>query len=1726
MNPFKALENIQKDYEMYVSSFQKFKNPSIRDWVTDRVQEGTLLWKDPHIVLNRPFEKGDSLQELVGEELLHEKTLKIFTVKPGDESSEPVELYRHQSDAIRSITQEEKNTIISTGTGSGKSFCFGIPIISTCLKMKDKGHKGVKAIIVYPMNALANSQYDDFSQRLHESGLKIALYTGDTETSPDEALKRYRDTTGREMPYDCEVISREEIQANPPDILMTNYVMLDLIFSRWEDRKLFPKNKKGVLQFLVLDEVHTYTGQRGADVACLIRRLKQHTKTKGDLRCIGTSATVQAGEGEDGKEIVSKFAQDLFGEPFDKNSVITESYEESEVGSSVLLSTEPRITEDLLEKFEPTLESAARLVEVLSEEKIENPKPEILSDTITKLKAYEFVRENLSTSSSIDSLADKYKNEVRTDASQADCIREIKATLLAGTVAKTGDGETATPLLVPKLHTFFSQGRTISSCLSNRGPHLNDRGETECPKCSLETKERITFPLNFCRACGQEYYGATLKEEGELIPRDIDTEEEEGESIYLYSGIHNQDDQPFPEDWYTDGDKLKERVQNSVPQEAEYCPECNKINPKDSECFGHQRMKVSIIPKPFLFCPSCGVYYDARIREFNKLFTFGSVGRSTATDMLVSSTLTQLPEEERKIIAFSDNRQDTALQASHMNNLQKKVHFRRGLYQALLRNRTMGITEVGSKIFDVFESEDVMPMYSSLDSDYISDATHEKAYRDYLRYNVLQDLRSTQHKNQQNLEDVGLMKVSYQGLDKLSEADQLWEIIPEIEALSPLERYDLLLGFLDIFRKQQAISHPSINNYPNFKNETIDNLNEECLFHLSRYALSSVGYSDDADTKSRGARVLRISTARSKLVLWIKKVLGTDMERSKEIALELVELFSNKEKRIGYLTSHHVRRCGNIYLVRSEAIQLQIGEDNINKTCKKCSTIAHFKQLNLCTNPGCAELEDKDFTHNYFYNTYSKNFNEAIKVEVEEHSGQIDGHARKDIENRFKDPDSPLNTIVCTPTMELGIDIGALSAVYMRNVPPSPSNYAQRSGRAGRKSQPALISTFCGVGNRRGPHDQYFYKYPDKIISGMITPPRFLLDNKVLIRTHMHSLILEGTDLKLPSSPQEILDIESEGYPMFPSLKKELKRKLESSKSRIISSGKAAFESEMEKYDWFDDDYLRNVIESFIDKLDDAFNYWRIEYENLSKEQNLIHLKSKKKRLKPSDKFRYHAIQDKLASMREGDKEFNTYGYLRNQGFLPGYGFPTSYVTLSLSDKEDEILRDTFIAINEFAPSNTLYYRGTKYQVTRARPKTKEHKLDLQPVMICPECENITIGEKAKTISACPDCGLSFEEEHPNLNAIEFPDMYASKRQRITSDEEERLRLGYDIVLYYQTGEPLEIYQVKSGGNAFDMSYEHNGSIIKVNRGVRKTDQDIEDSGFTLCSACYQWLSGKNVDKHVDEERCPRNATEEDIVSGLYLYKEGRHDVVTLDIPLPEDIQAGEEESFYRSIKEAILQGIQISLNVEESEVSALVAEDREEPGRFKIAIYEKAEGGIGVVKALTDPNRFKDILNQAKIILHEGEEKACAKACYECLLSYYNQQEHVHMNRNLALTFLRDFDKPDIQRVYSEDRLEQLMESCDSDFEKDVLMKIVKLGLPLPDESQKTLYDKEVPVVKPDFFYNPNVAIFVDGAPHRMEHISRADETKREKLKALGYTVVSIRSLEDVDSLRQYLVR
>lgn len=1739
MNPFKALDELQRAYRRYVESYQTFKNPAIKEWVTEKVEKGNLLYRQPYLQLQRRFQPGEPLNKLVADGLLHSDALPIFSGDREDRKSATIQPHRHQTEAIQQILGEKKNTIVATGTGSGKSFAFGIPIVSECLRLRDQGVPGIKALIIYPMNALGNSQYDEFARRLAGSGLRLTLYTGDTLYEEKLARESHRSIFGRD-PFDSEIVSRGEMrEGNLPDILMTNYQMLELILTRFDDRRLFPRDHRGNLRFLVLDEVHTYSGKRGADVACLIRRLKQHTGSIGKLRCIGTSATVQAGEGETAKQLLTSFATKLFGEEFEPESVIGESYEPLEDIVATVLAPTPQIDQDDLEGFDDDdekqqLANAVRLGEKLLGRQLVPAERtrEGLGIAFAEQKTLDWLERQLSEGPrGLMDLEDAYCAEVRPESERLAAARELQAALLAGTVAQVRRGERQDARLVLKVHAFFSQGGEIVSCLTQR-LHLNEHGETVCSACSREGDDgRAMFPLVFCVACGQEFFGASIDDNRNLTPRDIDDEDVGSESAYIYPTSFDPDEVTFPDRWYTkSGKALQKKWQAAKPVNRDYCPDHNQLDPT---CGCPSIQQVATVASPFRLCPSCGITYGGKdVREFNKLFSFGTVGRSTATDVLTSTALRMLDARERKLIAFSDNRQDTALQAAHVNALQRLILFRRALYHALLREGAVVGSESGMPVEEagkqaallLAEAELLPPSIGRSKSKYAASSVNKDLanYQKYLGYAALFELEESGLRRQQDLLDAGLLAIDYRYLPTLARDNDAWQGVRTLDTASETLREDYLRGFLDIIRGERAIDHQWLRVDSSFKTEIIDNLSEDLLFapDFSR----TVGYSDDAE-RERGVEIHTFTNPASAIMIWTKRALQIENSHDAEEVIQgAIRVLSGDDADL--LVRRTIKWVGAFYQLNADAIELRADVSPTHNRCKKCNSVQRFRELTICSRSRCRDthLVEEDLSSNYFRLEYLRDLGDSVRILAAEHSGMIDGEDRKRIEEDFRRPEPNINLLVCTPTMELGIDIGTLSAVYMRNVPPSPSNYAQRSGRAGRAGQSALIVTFCGAGALRGVHDQYFYRSPEKIIAGAIAPPRFLLDNEQLIRTHIHSLILETIEEKLPARPEGVLLTDTPGHPLFPDLSSQLRTGVAAKRATLTSATSEAFATEMIAYgDWFTESFVQQCIDGFVERFDRAWDSWRADYGNFFTEAEELARRGLKSRPDRAEEYRRQALQFRLADMREGQKGYYTYRYLGSQGFLPSYAFPRLTTSLALLDaRGDDLRRERSIAIREFAPSNSVYYRGKRFQVRWARPRTKDATPEFHTVLLCGGCGAAYTGEAAK-VAACGMCSMSLTDTHPNAKVLEMTDMRGAQVQRISCDEEERKRLGYVVNPHYHPGTIFEAYGDDSAG--IRLRYEHNARVVLVNEGPRPRETEKGPQGFALCRKCNRWLQNDEdaVLKHVgsqpqdsngdtseDEEtqgNCPNNAVREDVDRGIWLMTDDKHDALLIDAEIPDGVSRAE---FYPTLQHAIEQGIIIGLNLDESEIDSFLF--GREDSTPTIVVFETGEGGTGALRSITERARFNLVMSTALEQLHFGQAEGCERACYECLCSYYNQRDQPHLNRHSVLSTLETLRTVSLSRSQRIGDWDGLAARADNDGERRVLEAIRRRGLPVPTSAQEVIYDNGAPIAKPDFYYDAQrCVVFVDGSVHHLDFKSADDVGKRRRLRALGYGVIEI---------------
>ena len=1634
MDPLEAFDQLSATYRSFVESTTSFSSEAIRKWVAAKTQEGRLYWRDPYISVQGEYAVGGPLAEIEGlDPRVHELIAERIPYFEAPRA--------HQSAAIEKALAG-RNVVVATGTGSGKSFAFFVPVISQALAAQAAGVSGTKAVLVYPMNALANAQYEDLVELIDGTGLRICNYQRKLPAGRDEALERWHELTGRRKPRDCEVTDRGTLRKSAAegggaDILITNYMMLELALTRHDDRHLFPTEHLNSLRTLVLDEIHTYSGRQGADVACLIRRFKEHVGA-GELCCIGTSATVDTSGEASGGEAIAEFASALFGEPFDAGDVIVDHA----APPSVDAESDP---------------GAAWLARTLSEETLR-----------------------------IDELRDRYAAEVGGDADEA-----LRAAMASGT-------------LQPKAHAFFSQGRPISLCLRSAGgedPHLSERGDSTCAFCDAEgVGEAPSYPVVFCIGCGQEHLVAA-RVAGDLgqhlVAREFEgTGEVEGEPVYVCPGHWDEDDVPADPDALKKDGTARKGYEGAVPRNTVVCGECGALGGGCAHGEGSLR-PVALVARPFLLCPSCGIRHS-RAREFNKFRQVGLIGRASATDVLISGLVDELDgDAKRRLLAFCDNRQDSSFQFSHLNAFHRRLHFRRALHAGLAAaGEPIGATEAAWAALEAMKAADAVPDYAAAqESRYGKGAQKaEKTYARYLAFAVLLEVSGYARLNQPSLLDAGAAEVVYDGLAEVAADAGLWDGLAELAAGGGDLRFDYLAGLLDIVRRARAFDGDAFLDGERFGVEVVDRLRETAHCHDPSFPSDRPAVFSDESLNPRRFNVRRLSTATASTVKWTKRFFElekSETDAAQRIVSQAIEVLASPA--VGLLVD--AGNEGGGYVLDHERVLVGALAAPAGQRCPRCGARYRFRADRPCV--GCMKVKATEERSGdaYSLGEYRAPLGARAPILAEEHSAQLSDDQRVRAENQFNDAEDPLNVLVCTPTMELGIDVGNLSAAYMRNVPPSPANYAQRAGRAGRHGQSSLVVTFCGAGGRRGPHDRYFFERPEQMISGRIAPPRFLLDSEALIGVHLNSLVLQHLDARL-GTPGQLLDLAAEGSPLRADVRQTIEGGVRAQRDEIAAAAGRVFEQEREALGWLTGEWLERRVDGFAESFDAAWSRFRFEYQAGREELEELHAEAQAGKLDAMSARRRESLEGRLDDMREGRGDHYVYSRLAADGFLPNYAFPRRAAVAHLSDRKESIARARTIALREFAPGNSIYYRGVRYQVERAIvPGGGEH---WEALKRC-DCGVYLRGSQVATTASCPGCGASLMGSVALDSALELPDALARRRRRVSADEEERQRKGYRIGTSYALGGA-----VRSGKfGPLGVRYAHNGSLLLVNEGSRASDE----RGFSQCTRCRQWEPDPRT-HFGPEAKC--GAAEEALRTGIVLFTEGRHDM--LELTLPE----GTTHEAAISLAQALELGIEVAFQLDGAELGSSVA-GSDEVGR-RILLYETDEGGIGVLHRLGQGREWGRVIDRTLGLLHvdaeSGEEQdgACVSACYDCLLTFYNQQWHGVLDRRPAVETLLAVRGADFEGLGGdEDRYEALTATAEG-MEGDVLAAMREQGLPAPDSAHETIMVDGVPVLSADLYYaKQRICVMCDGTPHDKESVQVADEAKRAKVKSRGYFVVVV---------------
>lgn len=1694
MNVFDTHSRIVGDYASYIRSFLNIADDAIRAKVEEELAAGKL-WPEPLLQFNPSFQMTGSVTELVRTCALHADIGDIF---------KGYTLYRHQSDAIR-LGVAGKDFVVTSGTGSGKSLTYIGSIFHHLLT--NKGAPGIAAVVVYPMNALINSQFEEFT-RYQEN------YTKNTGKAFPISFGQY---TGQEKEEE-----RQKLRETPPQILLTNYMMLELLLTRVQERSMRAAIYDN-LRFLVFDEFHTYRGRQGADVAILIRRIQAQCAQR--LTCIGTSATmVSVGSAEFQRERVSEAATALFGRPFAPEQVVNETLDRSlsfdgglPAGEKLATAIRTRISPD---------DEVGKLKEHPVAIWLENQVAIEESDGALKRRRPQRVSEVVAA------LARK------SGASEDDC-RKCIADLLMWISAinqrlqAAGERYTFLPF---KVHQFISQTGSVYTTLDQD----DQRFITLEPGIFKEddAEKKPIFPNVFSRATGHAFI-CVSRVGDRLEPREFRAsgdDDDEATDGYLIVGEDvwdpAEDYEFLPDSWLraTKGGRVPDSKKRSFFPVKLYFDETGKSSETETLKWWGWFMKA-----PLLFDPTGGVFFDTKTNEGTKLTKLGSEGRSTSTTITAFSILNRLEDagyraKDQKILSFTDNRQDAALQAGHFNDFVQVVRLRAGIQKALKNAADGALTfsTLGEAVFKAlalpfleFANRSEEPQLANVRRDY------EQCFQTYVFYRAIADLRRSWRIVLPNLEQCGLLSVEYRDLGEVAGEDAFWAEMPLLNLLEHADRKEFLATILDFFRLEYAIHSENYLTQSKLKEQekqfremlrppwTLDQKEELREPFFIRF-----------DPLHRSARLFSKSmgpaSALGKFIkLYVRqRGLSVDLrgERYREFILRLMKKLEDAD----YLKSQMARSEQNqevpIFRLKIEKLIWKLGDGETVKAdvIKRRSYKNQAPRANVC-----------------FREMYRRDFATVKRLRAEDHTGALNTETRQDREERFRADwylddakrkldekrirSESISALFCSPTMELGIDIGGLNVVHMRNAPPNPSNYAQRSGRAGRSGQGALVFTYC---SSYSPHDRHYFQHQTDLVSGVVQAPRLDLCNRELLLTHLNALAiseigmpgLEKRGGDRPSIMQLIVD-DNAGMPLAPEVRAGLALspssfdQIRAAFKRVIHDVEPQLEAKAST--WYSDLWVEQNLSELADHLHVSLERWRklyISAQNLLKRATQAiqtgRLTSeefrKQQNIERQATRQLNLLRNDLGTRSTELSEFYPYRYLASEGYLPGYNFTRLPLRIFLPTSDssgDFISRPRAIALREFGPLNRIYHNGRKYSVSQL--VVQDAGSALTEAKISTKAGYFLTGDQ-KDLEICPFTGLSLGDNANKVHLhdlLEMTESRADEIDRISCEEEERVSRGFAIQTYFSVDaghvERVRKAVARSSENAFlNLRYVPAARLVHVNSQWRAQKSE----GFPLGMTSGDWrASMPEPDSNLKEDFHLVKLWTSNLADALYI----------------EPIQPlGLKPDGVVTLQHALKRAIEDVFQVESNEVGVVTMGD---PASPNILLYEAAEGSLGILSQFVeDVEVFHRVVDRAKAICRYDDEAYKGPASYDDLLSYYNQRDHKIIDRHLIADALEKLRACSIEIQTNpgfgsyDEHCESLLRGLDpnSSTERKFINYLRDSGLRLPDAAQKRV---DGLYVQPDFYYEPRIWVFCDGTPHDDPKVMEDDRQKRQSIIAKG---------------------
>lgn len=1642
LNPIAYTEKVVRSFLKYQLTAYPFADPRLHQQMRqllnlDAVRRTPLL-RGPYISLSQSFKAGATVAELVAAGVFHSHMANLIP-------QSLTRAYGHQEKAIRAI-HARKTTLVSTGTGSGKTECFLYPIISKCLELNDaNAPAGIVAVIVYPMNALAEDQLERMRGLLAGSGITFGMYIGKTPEHEREVaghrlqpggtradyqavLQRYREQGRPDAVHPAEeVCSRERMRTggSQPRILLTNVKQLELLLTRHVDVELFDNAR---LDFLVFDEAHTFTGISGAETACLVRRLRKFCgRGAQDTVCVATSATiVDKRDPEAGR----KFAARFFGVRPEDVEPVHEEYEADPWAAQRTMPPAPANPAELLKRALQAVDAAEPEPEIRAVYRglVGQALPaanwsEALYDALLANELAYQIRVALSRPLPLDLLIDKLAAVVGRRVSE----EELLTYLTLGAAAFKGGRAVFRPVVhgfirgIPGAVVTFPKGDEPQLWLSSEDEIADKGGEDVMWRP----------PVHTCTTCGQHYFvtylkdfeftkaapeGGQLAEGGETYWEALDKDHGGRRLVVVDQVISKDEDTDLEEETWSHPLYFCRHCGSAHPNQAGRCQHCGSPSPLVKLYAIRQKPKN---PGYLSSCVSCGARGRSMGRRYRE--PIREVRAINVSDVHVLAQDMVHHAERKRLLLFADNRQDAAFQAGWMKDHARRFRLRRLMADAM-KDAPVSIADMVMKLDDELDANDglsraLIPEVWRVVPKEGSGGVHEDERRHFLRIQVLREV-TTAANQQVGLEPWGRLRVTYVGLDAGARFVQEWSRklrIPPEDLKGGIET------LLDQLRRQRLLYDSRRGVFTRWWNEG----DREILRGYMPIMPGPQGMKLKIDPGDDKRYVRPWLGDRSTLIRQIAAKWGVADDdipgflealwnylRSDLVGLLIpVTLKGSKDKALP--------NCSGVYQI--DGTKLLLSENHGYYRCKRCRRkVARRTPNNKCMAWLCdGELEfiaeDPD---NYDLQLLDEGYS---MLRPEEHTAMVPQGHRERIENWFKGSGDAVNTLVCTPTLELGVDIGALDSVLLRNVPPLPANYWQRAGRAGRRHRMAVTTCYC----RATSHDRAYYVEPLKMLEGRVDPPAFNLRNEVMVAKHVHAVIItrlfqlgrEGSGLpedertQIQETLRQMLPGRISAY-LFeatgqvrtqPFDVKPLADLIAHHRADLLTYIQGVFQQGWPETDVevTSADALSRHIDRMGQELAVVLSRLRKRLQWAHKEiQRLNQVRAQYGTLDTEDDAHYRrcdrlikklkGVQYRQRREAEGVDDINTYGVFAAEGFLPGYGLDTGSVVgmaevpyWQLGSMDFDLPRPTSIALREYVPGNLIYANGHKFVARRFLWDVEEDRSEMPVFEVNVEREAIS---ETSVGSAAGGLGAS------TLRTIAVCDVDLVHQSQIDDEEDNRFQM------------PVSVYGRErgrhNGGYAYawgekELTLRHGVHFRLVNVGSTPAIEQRQQLGYPICRVCGQSVSPLASDRQLEsfeknhEERCGRKP------GMLGFFADVVADCLTL-AGMPN-------RSAAYTVLEALRMGATrvLDMHLEDLQVLVIGHVDRDEVDAL---LWDPMPGGSGLLEQMRDS--FRDVVAAAMDILANCPS-ACEHSCIDCLQTFRNGYYHKHLDRNVAKELL-----------------------------------------------------------------------------------------------------------------------